>query len=104
MALVVVGVISFGVGIVAAFFSTVTYLFVAALISTAAAIGFGLGQHGSVAMALTVWAASALVMQVGFVASIGFQAMQKHRARASRSGIGLQEQQIPVVSPDISET
>jgi CHASE2 domain-containing sensor protein len=103
MAVIVVGILSFSVGVVAAYLSTVTYLFLAAVTLTFAAVVIGIAREASVAMILLAWATGAVAMQLGFVVSIGVQALQRQRTRLPQGETKSQDQQIPVRSPDTFE-
>jgi hypothetical protein len=103
MAVIVVGILSFSVGVVAAYLSTVTYLLLAAVTLTVAAVVIGMARGASVAMILLAWATGAVAMQLGFVVSIGVQALQRQRARLPQGETKSQDQQIPMRSPDTFE-
>ncbi len=103
MAVIVVGILSFSVGVVAAYLSTVTYLLIAAVILTVAAVVVGVVREASVAMILLAWGTGAVAMQLGFVVSIGVQALQRQRTRLPQGETKSQDQQIPMRSPDTFE-
>jgi hypothetical protein len=101
--LIIVSILSFGAGIVAAYVSTITYLLIAALTVTTATIIVGALKEASVGMMLVAWAGSVIVMQLGFVLSLGVQALRRQLTRAHQANRKTQDQQIPVGSPDTLE-